>query len=147
MKKDVWLSITSTQQFEGCDVDKVDLVTTATLYPRRGKYYIVYEESELTGMEGSRTTVKLSGHEASVVRTGSCPSELLFAENERHVGLYHTPFGAMTISTHTSRLCSTVGMNGGRLVIDYTLEVDQSLVGENHLEMIVAELPGDNGQD
>ncbi len=38
-------------------------------------------------------------------------------------------------------------MNGGRLVIDYTLEVDQSLVGENHLEMIVAELPGDNGQD
>ena len=143
MKKDVWLSITSTQQFEGCDVDKVDLVTTATLYQRRGKYYIVYEESELTGMEGSRTTVRLGGNEASVVRTGSCPSELLFAENERHVGLYQTPYGAMTISTHTSHLKNTVSMDGGHLVIDYTLEVDHSLVGENHLEMTVAELPNE----
>lgn len=104
MKKEVWLSITSTQRFEGCDVDKVDLVTAAKLYQRRGKYYIVYDESELTGMEGSRTTVRLGGNEASVVRTGSCPSELLFAENERHVGLYQTPYGAMTISTHTSHL-------------------------------------------
>lgn len=143
MKKDVWLSITSTQRFEGCDIDKVDLVTLATLYQRRGKYYIVYDESELTGMEGSRTTVKLGGNEASVVRSGTCPSELLFAENERHVGLYQTPYGAMTISTHTSNLKSTVGMGGGQLVIDYTLEVDNSLVGENHLEMTVAELPAE----
>ncbi len=140
MKKDVWISITSTQRFEGCDVDKVDLVTAAKLYQRRGKYYIVYDESELTGMEGSRTTVRLGAGEAAVVRTGSCPSELLFAENERHVGLYQTPFGAMTISTHTTRLHNTVGSNGGQLVIDYTLEVDHSLVGENHLEMVVAEL-------
>lgn len=143
MKKDVWLSITSTQRFEGCDVDKVDLVTLATLYQRRGKYYIVYDESELTGMEGSRTTVKLGGNEASVVRSGTCPSELLFAENERHVGLYQTPYGAMTISTHTSNLKSTVGIDGGQLVIDYTLEVDNSLIGENHLEMVVAELPAE----
>lgn len=143
MKKDVWLSITSTQRFEGCDVDKIDLVTAATLYQRRGKYFIVYDESELTGMEGSRTTVKLGGKEASVVRSGSCPSELLFAENERHVGLYQTPYGTITISTHTSNLQSTVSMNGGQLVIDYTLEVDHSLVGENHLEMIVADAPAE----
>ncbi len=143
MKKEVWLSITSTQRFEGCDVDKVDLVTAAKLYQRRGKYYIVYDESELTGMEGSRTTVRLGGNEAAVVRTGSCPSELLFAENERHVGLYQTPYGAMTISTHTSHLKNTVSMDGGHLVIDYTLEVDHSLVGENHLEMTVAELPNE----
>ena len=143
MKKDVWLSITSTQRFEGCDIDKVDLVTLATLYQKRGKYYIVYDESELTGMEGSRTTVKLGSKEASVVRSGTCPSELLFAENERHVGLYQTPYGAMTISTHTSNLKSTVGIDGGQLVIDYTLEVDNSLIGENHLEMIVAELPAE----
>ena len=141
MKKDVWLSITSVQRFEGCDIDKVDLVTAAKLYCRRGKYYIVYEESELTGWEGSRTTVRLNGKEASVVRAGSCPSELLFSENERHVGLYQTPFGAMTISTHTTNLLNTVGAHRGHLIIDYTLEVDNSLVGENHLEMIVAEIP------
>ena len=141
MKKDVWLSISSTQRFEGCEIDRVDLVTAATLYCRRGKYYIVYEESEVTGWEGNRTTVKLSGKEAAVVRVGSSPSELLFSENECHVGLYQPPFGAMTISTHTSRLRNTVSMDGGFLEIDYTLEVDNSLVGETHLEMTVAAMP------
>ena len=49
MKKDVWLTIRSRQQFEGCDEERVNLETAATLYERGGKYYIAYEESELTG--------------------------------------------------------------------------------------------------
>lgn len=141
MKKDVWLSISSTQQFEGCEKEQIDLVTAATLYKRNGKYYIVYEESELTGMGGSRTTVKINGKEATMMRTGTCPSEMTFAENERHVGLYQTPYGAMTISTHTTSVHNTVDMDGGELVIDYTLEVDNSLVGQHHFEMVVATAP------
>ena len=48
---------------------------------------------------------------------------MLFSEDERHVGLYQTPIGQdMTIATHTSHVCNTVGENGGRLVIDYTVE-------------------------
>ena len=44
---------------------------------------------------------------------------MLFAEDERHVGLYQTPVGAgMTIATHTSRVRNTVGEDGGELVID-----------------------------
>ena len=64
---------------------------------------------------------------------------MLFAEDERHVGLYQTPIGQdMTIATHTSHVCNTVGENGGRLVIDYTVEVDNSLMGEHHFEMVVS---------
>ena len=73
MKKDVWLSISSKQKFTGCDEEKIDLVTAATLYQRGGKYYIAYEESELTGLEGTRTTVKLDGKSVALIRTGSCP--------------------------------------------------------------------------
>ena len=40
MKKDVLLSIRSTQQFEGCDEEKIDLMTEARLYERGGKFYI-----------------------------------------------------------------------------------------------------------
>ena len=119
MKKDVWLTIRSRQQFEGCDEERVNLETAATLYERGGKYYIAYEESELTGLEGT--------------------SHMLFSEDERHVGLYQTPIGQdMTIATHTSHVCNTVGENGGRLVIDYTVEVDNSLMGEHHFEMVVS---------
>ena len=41
MKKDVWLTIRSRQQFEGCDEERVNLETAATLYERGGKYWTV----------------------------------------------------------------------------------------------------------
>ena len=93
MKKNVLLSISSTQQFEDCEPEHIDLVTEAVLYERNGKYYITYEESELTGLAGTRTMVKLDGASVSIVRTGTYPSELLFAEGQRHVGLYQTEGG------------------------------------------------------
>ena len=142
MKKDVWLSIFSTQQFVGCEEEQIDLVTAATLYERGGKYYITYEESELTGLQGTHTTVKLDGKTVALIRTGTYPSHMLFSEDERHVGLYQTPAGVeLAIATHTSQIRSTVGENGGELVIDYTVEIDNSVMGEHHFEMIVSTTP------
>lgn len=142
MKKDVWLSISSRQQFTGCEEEQVDLVTAATLYERSGKYYIAYDESELTGLQGTRTTVKLDGKKVSLIRTGTCPAHMLFAEDVRHVGLYQTPVGGgISIATHTSQVRNTVGENGGELVIDYTVEVDNTLMGEHHFEMVVSTEP------
>lgn len=137
MKKNVLLSIASTQQFEGCESEHIDLMTEAKLYERNGKYYITYDETELTGLEGTRTMVKMDGATVSMIRTGTYPSELLFAEDQRHVGLYQTEFGALTISTHTSRLDNTIGENGGVLEIEYTIEVDNSMVGHHRFRMTV----------
>lgn len=142
IKKDVWLSIHSTQCFEGCDQEEINLVTAARLYRRNGKYYIAYDESEITGLEGTRTTLKLDGKTVSMIRTGTCPSEMLFLENQRHVGLYQTPMGmSVTISTHTSHIRNTIGENGGELAIDYTIEVDHNLAGSHHFELTVATQP------
>ena len=137
MKKDVLLSIRSTQRFEGCDEEKIDLITQARFYKRGGKFYISYEESELTGLLGTRTTVKIDGDTVTMMRTGTYPSEMIFGKNQRHVGLYHTEFGAMTISTHTNQLRNTIGEYGGELEIDYTVEVDQSMIGNHHFRMII----------
>ena len=122
MKKDVWLTIRSRQQFEGCDEERVNLETAATLYERGGKYYIAYEESELTGLEGTKTTVKLDGKTVTLIRTGTFPSHMLFSEDERHV-----------VNTWNLTVPAS-----GKSVIDYTVEVDNSLMGEHHFEMVVS---------
>ena len=137
MKKNVLVAISSTQHFEGCDPEQIDLVTCALLYERGGTYYIVYDESALTGLEGTRTTVKLDGRTVLMRRAGAYPSQMLFVENQRHVGLYETGYGAMTVSTHTSRVRNTVGDEGGELTIDYTIEVDNNVAGEHRFEMVV----------
>ena len=139
MKRDVVLSIRGRQHYGDQEPETIELVTEGTMELRDGGWDITYEESELTGLEGTKTTVKLDGKTVTLIRTGTFPSHMLFSEDERHVGLYQTPIGQdMTIATHTSHVCNTVGENGGRLVIDYTVEVDNSLMGEHHFEMVVS---------
>lgn len=138
MKKEVLVAISSTQQFEGLPEEQIDLVTCATLYWRQGKYYISYEESELTGLEGTRTTIKLDGKSVSMIRTGTYPSHMLFIEGQRQVGLYQTGYGSMTVSTRASRVHNTIGETGGELTIDYTIEVDNAMTGRHHFEILVS---------
>lgn len=137
MKKDCLVAISSTQHFEGCNEEQIDLVTCATLYEKQGKFYVSYDESELTGMDGTHTTVKLEGKAVTLIRTGTFPSHMQFRESERQVGLYETAVGAMTISIYAGRVDNTVGEHGGQLAIDYTVELDNNMVGEHHFEMVV----------
>lgn len=137
MKKNVLVAINSAQQFDGCDEGEVNLVTCATLYRRQGKYYIAYDESELTGMVGTHTTVKIDGTSVLMMRTGTCPSQMLFIEGERHVGLYETGCSTMTISTYTSRVRNSMTDKGGVIALDYTTEIDSAVAGEHHIEMLV----------
>ncbi|MDY4484072.1 MAG: DUF1934 domain-containing protein [Butyricicoccus porcorum] len=137
LKKDVIITIASSQDFEGCEPDHINLITAGRLYRRGGKYFVSYEESELTGMEGTRTTLKLEDQQVTMTRTGTHPTQMLFAKNKRHVGLYQTDVGSMVISTHTSHLVNTIGENGGSLAIDYTVEIDSTLAGTHRFEMAV----------
>lgn len=142
MKKDVWLSINSTQQFVDGEKEQIDLLTEATLYERGGKYYVAYDESELTGLEGTKTTVKMDDREVLLIRTGTYPSHMLFSEDERHVGIYRTSMGLeLAIATHTSHIYNGIGENGGELVIDYSIELDNTVLGEHHFEMVVTTEP------
>lgn len=137
VKKDVVITIVSHQNFEGCEPDQIDLITTGRLYARNGKYYISYEESELTGMEGSHTMLKVEPNQITMTRTGTHPSQMRFTEHERQVGLYQTEIGDIAISTHTTHLSSNIDENGGALAIDYTVEIDASLAGAHRFEMSV----------
>lgn len=141
MKKDVWLTISSQQQFAGCDEENIDLQTAATLYERGGKYYIAYEESELTGLEGTKTTVKLDGKTVALIRTGTFPSHMLFAEDERHVVCIRRRSAAKCYRHPHLAGAQHHREDGGHLIIDYTVEVDNSLMGEHHFEMTVSTKP------
>ncbi len=149
MKKDVWIAISSKQMFIDWEqAEEMDLVTAATMYERNGKYFIAYDESELTGLEGTHTTMKLDGKTVTLTRSGSFPSRMLFSEAERHVGVYKGPEGLdMTITTSTSQVRNSVGENGGALVLDYTTEIMGAPMGEHHLEMVVSVKPGKESQN
>lgn len=133
MKKDVIISIRGLQQNEEGSTDPITLVTAGRYYRRGGSYYISYEETELTGMAGTRTTLRVAPDSVRVIRTGVYPSQLVFEQGKRHLSLYHTDYGDLSVVVSTQSIQSTLTDDGGALDVQYAIEVGSSPLGVNHL--------------
>ena len=139
MEKDVIISIRGTQDYSGTDPDTMELVTEGKLAVQDGALCLSYEESELTGMEGTTTVFQVEPEKVTLLRLGSVQSEMVFEEGRRHMSLYSTPYGNMEIGVRARRLNSTLELTGGRLEIDYDIEINHMLAGQSLFRIDVRE--------
>lgn len=139
MEKDVIISIRGTQDYSGTDPDTMELVTEGKLAVQDGALCLSYEESELTGMEGTTTVFQVEPEKVTLLQLGSVQSEMVFEEGRRHMSLYSTPYGNMEIGVRARRLNSTLELTGGRLEIDYDIEINHMLAGQSLFRIDVRE--------
>lgn len=86
---------------------------------------LVYEESELTGMEGTVTTVSFDRSQpelVSMLRDGVVNTALIFEPNKRHICLYKTPFSDFEICVRTIEVRNQL-LEKGELFLDYLMEI------------------------
>lgn len=142
MPDNVIISIKGTQFSAEGGPDEMELVTAGVL-SREGedRYTISYEESELTGLEGTITVVRVDGPRVTLMREGSINSQMVFEEGQRHLSMYETPYGSLSVGILTRRMRSTLGESGGDLEIDYSIEIDHLLAGQNLFRMNVKKDP------
>ena len=145
MEKAVVISVRGIQKYEGAPPDVVELVTEGILARYGKSYTLSYQESELTGLEGTLTTIHIDGDEVSLMRVGEFNSQMVFQEGRRHLSLYNTPYGAMTIGVHTRHLLAEISDQGGDLEVDYSVEVDHTVAGRNVFHISVKELEEGQG--
>ena len=93
--------------------------------------YLSYEESEVTGMEGTTTTFAVGKDHVTLTRTGAIESEMVFEKGKKNISLYNMGFGALTIGVKARRLKNDLGPDGGRLEISYGIEIEQQAQGLN----------------
>ena len=142
MTDNVIISIKGKQLYDESSPDEIELVTAGTLRREgRGRYTISYQESELTGLEGTTTRLLIDGGRVTLLREGSINSQMVFEEGQRHLSMYETPYGALSIGVNTRRMRSTVDEGGGELEIDYALEIDNLVAGQNLFRMNVKKHP------
>lgn len=138
MDKNVILSIRGQQTVDNADPDVIELVTEGTLTPHEGgNYTLRYQESELTGLEGTQTTIQVEGDSVSILREGQVNSQMVFEEGRRHLTMYNTPYGALSIGVNTRKMKVDLDETGGSIEIDYALEVDHAVAGENLFQIYV----------
>ena len=91
MEKDVIISIKGTQKYENADPDVIELVTEGRLEREGSSYTLSYQESELTGLEGTLTTFQIEPERVTLLRVGEYNSQMVFQEGRRHMAMYNTP--------------------------------------------------------
>lgn len=131
MTQSVIISVDSTQKFIGEEKQTIQIVTDGTMRMDGDTTYISYEESEISGMEGTTTTFVVKKDHVVLRRSGAVESKMVFEKGKKDVSLYNVGFGAMTIGVQARRLKNELGPDGGRLEISYGIEIGEQLKGLN----------------
>ena len=127
-KLPVLLFIRGEQYFEDVDPDTTELMTDGVLEMTEDGLRFSYQETELTGMEGTTTTFEVLGKKVILKRSGTVNSQMVFEEGKQHTSLYETPFGEMSVDIQTSRLLHNLTERGGLMEIKYSIAVVESPV-------------------
>lgn len=137
--KEVMIRIKGQQVTREEGEDIMEFVTEAQLYSRGDALYLVYDESELSGIPGCRTRLKLKDGRLQLKRYGGdsgMSSELSFEKGKRYNGVYDTPFGPLEIEILTNELESTMSEEGGgQIDIDYSVSLKGLSEGRNKLNI------------
>ncbi|MCI9121325.1 MAG: DUF1934 domain-containing protein [Oscillibacter sp.] len=132
------MTIRSEQHFEDMEPDSIELMTEGTLsLTGSGGILLTYQESELTGLEGTTTSFEICGPQVILSRTGSVNSQMVFEEGRQHTSLYETPFGELAVDIQTSRLRHNLTEQGGLMDLRYSISVDHSVTGRNAFKIRV----------
>lgn len=137
--KDVMISIIGIQDDPSGTTDKVELVTAGQYGFEDGEARFTYEESELTGLDGTRTTFTISPMGVVLRREGSLNTEMVFQAGKKNYFLYETPFGSATMGVDTRRIDTCFREQGGDLRLDYDIDFNHTPMGRNKFLINVRE--------
>lgn len=127
----------STIQYAAEGEDKIELLTKGRFAEKDGKYYIIYEESEVTGFEGTTTTIKVSEDKLTLTRRGRFNSRMEFIRGEKRLCNYPTPYGAIPVAVDPISLETNLNGEGGSVDITYMLDLSNQLYAKNKLKLRV----------
>ncbi len=120
MKSKVIVKVVSKTISDG-EEEKIELMTPGKFYKKGEAYFVVYEETEISGMEGTTTTLKIESDQLRIIRFGTTSSNLIFKKGIKHSSMYKTVYGIFEVIVEPSSIDIDVDENGGKIEIDYNL--------------------------
>ena len=100
------------------------MVTPGKFIIEENGFKAIYEESEISGMEGTTTTLNIQDNIMVLERVGSTTTNMEFKEGTMAVSLYNTPYGVLNLNVDTEKLNINVNENGGEIYSKYILGLE-----------------------
>lgn len=138
MQKDVIISMQTVQNCDDAENRSVlDFMTDGHYTYDDNIGRVTYEESEVTGLPGTRTSVVIMPDRVVVDRDGSLSSRMVFKEGEKSSFLYSTPYGNATMGVDTRKISHSFDEKGGTAEIEYVVNVEHAVFTRNKLTIHV----------
>lgn len=140
MMKEVLLKVKGTQRQDSGSPDTIELITPGKMFIKNEMFYITYSETEISGMEGTTTLLKVEPEKVTLNRMGNSEQKHTFEKGVLNDGYYITPYGTMQMSVIPSKVEVDLTANGGSINLEYELQVNQKKLSDNHLSITVSDL-------
>lgn len=135
MLKQVMITVDSSKVDMDGDAESMSFVTEGTLLCGSGFCEIAYQESEMTGMAGTTTTLKVEKGSVLLIRHGALSSILVFEKGKTHYSGYDTEYGSFQIGVTARRVEVEMTETGGHVTVDYSLEYNGAQGGRNSIRV------------
>ena len=142
--KNVTIKIIGTHIHDNIEEEQLELVTEAEMFERNGILYLMYEETEFSGMEGTKTRLRIDKDQMKMSRIGKTAgqdgvTEMNFKVGKRFEDSYPTPIGIVEMEMLTNSYKTTMTYDEtGYLEVDYTVSLKGLSEGRSklHIEFI-----------
>lgn len=121
MRKKAVISLRSFNDLDTEDV--IEVVTPGEFLVTDNGFKAIYEETELSGMSGTTTTLTMLDDMLVLEREGNISAKMDFKKGETSVSLYNTPYGVLDLQIHTEDLDVNINENGGDITAKYSMEL------------------------
>lgn len=119
--------------------DSMSLVTEGKLQRENGEYILSYEESEITGLNGTTTEIRVSNESVTLIRHGNISAMMLFEVGKTHLTDYQTEYGTVMLGVRAQKIDVDIRDDGGNISVDYVLEYNRAYGGRNSINVKVQE--------
>ena len=130
------------EMLSAAEGDEMEINTDGTLSYNDGRVEFSYDESEITGMEGSTTAVHFDLDNpgfVTIYRSGTVSTTLAFERGKRHHCAYNTPIMPFEICVRTIKVENNI-LEDGTLRLDYVIEIRGAKAERTKFELKVIDL-------
>lgn len=134
-ENNVIISIAAEQTAPNGETNHIEMVTEGRYYEQAGTQYLEYEESESSGMSGTKTMMMITDGIVSLVRSGYTTSHMVFSSGKKSYNVYNTPVGSMEMAVVPTDMHVDISGESGEIVLEYELEVGGHYTGDNMISV------------
>ncbi len=113
--------------------DVIELRTEGKYYKKNDASYLIYEESELSGLLGTTTKIKIKDNQVELRRIGEHQSSMSFQKDRRFQSIMATPAGNIPLEIMTNNVTFDELMDpfSLKLEFDYSIALKGLFQGKN----------------